>query len=445
MKKKVTKIILIIVLVLIAIVAGFGYYIYNFTQKSEKISGKQGAIPQNTTAPDLIVKGTSDWSSWQGENFDKKSNLTGLKTDWTKGLNKLWEVNFLCQGNQTATWSAPVIQGKLLVVPGRDEKNDLVFCLNSETGELIWKGSYEAETNNNHGPGARATPFIDNERVYTFGRSGDLVCWNLTDGKILWHKKTADLGCVEPDWGYSSSPLVLGNKVIVQTGGKSLAAAFDKLTGDVLWTAGRGYGGYAPLTFFRADSTILLFSGEALSAINPETGEINWTLPWVVDYKVNASMPVSDGNIIFITSGYGKGSMALRVENKKTSILWESKALEGQHTDPVIVDGYVYGYSGNSSTNKGYLVCLRLSDGKEMWKSNELGIGTFAYADGHLVCFDIKGNLYLVETNPDTFVKSGEIKMAIPGVKNPSWTAPAIANGKLYLRYLQNIICYEII
>ena len=188
MKRKIIKIILIIVFILLAIVAIFGYYLYNFTQKSEKISGKQEAIPQKTIALDLIVKGASDWSSWQGEKFDKKSNLTGLKTDWTKGLNKIWEINFLCQGNQTATWSAPVIQGKMLVVPGRDEKNDLVFCLNSETGELIWKGSYESVTNTNHGPGARATPFIDNDRVYTFGRSGDLVCWNLLDGKMLWHK-----------------------------------------------------------------------------------------------------------------------------------------------------------------------------------------------------------------------------------------------------------------
>jgi len=444
MKKKTIRIILIVSGLLILIVAGFGYFIYNFTQGSEKISGKRQAIPQNTIKIDFSARGNSDWISWQGQNFDKKSAFTGIRKDWSKGLEKLWEVNFLCQGEQTASWSSAVVQGNMLLVPGRDEKSDLVFCLNSETGELIWKGSYDVETNINHGPGARATPYIDGDKVYTYGRSGNLVCWNLSDGKILWHKKAADTGGVEPDWGYSSSPLVYGNKVIVQAGGKALAIAYDKLTGDVLWTSGSGSGGYAPLTVFKADTTILLFSGEALSGLDPESGAIRWTLPWIVDYKVNASMPVSEGNIVFVTSGYGKGCMAVKVEYSKATVLWESKALKGQHSDPVILNGYVYGYSGNSSSNRGNLVCLRLTDGKEMWSSNKAGTGTFAYADGYFICFDIKGNLYLVEANPDKFVKNGEIKKAMPYVKNPAWTAPAIANGKLYLRYLQNIICYDI-
>jgi outer membrane protein assembly factor BamB len=444
MKKKYIRILLIVAGIILVVIAGIAYFLFNLTQRSEKIDGRQGPIPQKRESIGFVTKGNSDWICRQGKNFDRKSSFTGLKKNWSGGLNKLWEVNFLCQGNQTATWSAPVVQGNLLVVPGRDEKNDLVFCLNSETGELIWEGSYEAEAKDNHGPGARATPFIDSSRVYTFGRSGDLVCWNLLDGKMLWHKKVSDIGGIEPDWGHSSSPLVYGNKVIVQTGGKSLAAAYDKFTGEVIWKSGKGFAGYAAPNVFRPDSSILLFSGAALSGINSETGEIIWTLPWIVDYKVNASIPLSEGDTVFVTSGYGKGSMAINIENKKARVLWESKVLEGQHTDPVIVNGYVYGYSGNSTVNKGALECLRLSDGKEMWKSSEVGIGEFAYSDGYLVCFDVKGNLYLVQATPEKFIKDGELKMAMPSVKNASWTAPVIANGKLYLRYLQNIICYNI-
>jgi outer membrane protein assembly factor BamB len=444
MKKKTLRITLIVACILFLVIAGFGLYIYNFTQGSEKLLGKREAIPQKTMSLDSIITGTSDWPNWHGQNYDKKSNFTGLKTDWSNGLTKKWEVNFLCQGDQTASWSAAVIQGNVLVVPGRDEKNDLVFCLNAESGEIIWKGSYEVETKTNHGPGARATPSIDGDRIYTFGRSGDMVCWNLIDGKKLWHKKVGDIGGIEPEWGYSSSPLVYGKYVIVQAGGKAVAVAFDKFSGEVIWTSGNGSSGYAPVTFMKADSSILLFSGEALSGVNKETGAINWTLPWVVDYKMNASLPVSEANIVFVTSGYGKGCMAVKVEANKATVLWESKAIEGMHSDPVIVNGYVYGYSGNSSSNRGNLVCLRLSDGKVMWKSAQAGNGTFAYADGKLICFDIKGNLYLVEANPEKFVKSGEFKKAMPYVKNPAWTAPVIANGKLYLRYLQNLICYDV-
>jgi hypothetical protein len=126
-------------------------------------------------------------------------------------------------------------------------------------------------------------------------------------------------------------------------------------------------------------------------------------------------MPLSEGNIVFITSGYKKGSMAVKIDKNKPTILWQSKTIEGQQTDPVILDGYVYGYSGNSTSIKGELVCL-----------------------------DIKGNLFLVEASTEKFVKAGELKKAIPDVKHPAWTAPVIANGKLYLRYLQSIVCYDI-
>ena len=444
MKKKIARIVLIVVGIGALIGACFGIYIFNFTQKSEKISGKQEAIPLKNITADLITRGSSDWISWQGQNFDKKSSFTGIHNDWSKGLKKVWEVNFLCQGNKSATWSAPVIRGNVLIVPGRDDTDDLVFCINAQTGELFWKGSYEANTNDNHGPGARATPVIDGNRVYTYGRGGDLICWNLQDGKIVWHKKAADIGGIEPDWGYSSSPLVFGNKVIVQAGGKALAAAYDKITGEVLWASGNGPGGYSPLNIFTADSSLLLLSGEALSGLNRNTGEVNWTLPWIVEYKINAATPLSEGNIVFITSGYKKGSMAVRIEKNKPAVLWQSKAIQGQQTDPVIVDGYVYGYSGNSTSSKGELVCLRLSDGKVMWKTREAGMGTLAYADGYLFGLDIKGNLCLVETRPDKFVKAGEFRKAIPNVRHPAWTAPVIANGKLYLRYLQSIVCYDI-
>ena len=444
MKKKIVKIILIVIVAMALIAGGFGIYLYKFTQGSEKISGKKEAIPVKTTTIDLITRGSSDRISWQGQNFDKKSAFTGIAKDWSKGLKKVWEVNFLCQGNRSATWSAPVVRGNVLVVPGRDDRNDLVFCLNAVTGELFWEGSYEVKTNDNHGPGPRATPCIDDDRVYTYGRGGDLVCWNLHNGKMMWHKKAGDIGGTEPDWGYSSSPLVSGNKVIVQAGGKALVAAFDKITGEVLWTSGNGPGGYSPLNVFTADSSLLLLSGEALSGLNRETGAVNWTLPWVVEYKINAVTPVSEGKIVFITSGYKKGSMAVKIDNNRPAVLWQSLALQGQQTDPVILDGYVYGYSGTSTSNKGELVCLRLSDGKVMWKTSEAGMGTFAYADGYLVCLDIKGNLFLVKANPDKFIKAGEFKKAIQDVKHPAWTAPVIANGKLYLRYLQSIVCYDI-
>ncbi len=445
-KKKIIKIVLIVLVVLMTMVGIFGYYIWNFTSGSEKISGVQDSIPAVQKEIPPIKKGEHDWRYWHGAAFDKKSTQTGIRKDWSGGLEKLWEVTFLCQGRQTVSWAAPVVQGNRLVVPGRDEESDLVFCLNPDDGTLIWQEKYPAETQTNHGPGARATPFIDDDRVYTFGRSGDLVCWQLYDGKMLWKKSVMDEGGEEPQWGHSSSPLVYGDNVYVQGGGKALAIAYNKMNGDVVWKSMEGIPGYAPLTIYGSgdNQQLLLFHGTGLSALKPDNGQELWTEEWITDYNVNASLPLSEGNIIFATSGYGKGCMAVKVEGEKAEKLWESTVIEGQHTDPVIIDGYVYGYSGNSSQNKGDLKCIRLQDGKEMWSTTETGYGTLIYADGHLICFDIKGNLYLVEVNHEKFVKKSEMKKAFPGVKKPSWTMPVIANGKLYLRYMQTLICYKI-
>ncbi len=134
---------------------------------SEPISGKQEIIPAKMASIPPITKGNADWHNWRGTNFEGKSASTGIKTGWSDRLEKLWIVNYLCQDKSTASWSAPVIQGNRLIVPGRDKENDLVFCINADNGELIWTGSYKAESETSHGPGSRATPFINEDRVYT--------------------------------------------------------------------------------------------------------------------------------------------------------------------------------------------------------------------------------------------------------------------------------------
>ena len=172
--KRSVKIILIIVAIVLVLAGFFGYHIYKMIMGSEPLTGKQENIPTKIASIPPISKGIADWTNWRGTNFEGKSATKGIQTDWSKGLKKLWHVNYLCQDKSTASWSAPVVQGNRLIIPGRDKNNDLVFCINAESGELIWQGSYNANTETSHGPGSRATPFINDDKVYTFGRSGDL-------------------------------------------------------------------------------------------------------------------------------------------------------------------------------------------------------------------------------------------------------------------------------
>lgn len=439
----------ILILALVLVLAGLimGRWLWFAIQGGERLQGPQGKIPEEVKVVNPLQSGEDDWPNWRGPNNDGKSSVVGIKKDWSEGLTKLWQVNFLCQGARNVTWSAPVIRGNRLVVPGRDSKNDLVLCLDPESGKLIWVGSYEAKVNSNHGPGARATPFIDKDRVYTFGRSGELVCWKLEDGQLIWKQNVEDEGGKEPTWGHSSSPLVYQDKVTVQGGGKALVIAYDKMTGNVIWKSMEGEAGYAAITPLETakDEKLLIFYGTGLTCLEPSDGQEIWSIPWETNYNVNATTPVTSGSLIFITSGYNTGCAAFKAEDTKVEQLWRSKVIASHHSDPIIIDGYIYGYSGQSNQNKGLFKCVELETGQEKWSTGEIGWGTTVYVDGHLLCMDIKGNLFLVEPDPKRFKKVTELRDALGDVSHPAWTIPVIANGRLYLRYMQRLICYDFV
>ncbi len=446
MKRKRLFIILGIVVVLaisaVFTIRGIWYAIHG----AERLTGTVNVIPKAMQTPPPIDAGPADWPNWRGPDGDGKSVVTGIRTDWTGGLTKLWEVNYLCQGERSSTWSSPVVKGNRLVVPGRSENSDLVFCLESQTGDLIWSGSYPAQTGTSHGPGSRATPYIDEDRVYTFGRGGDLVCWQLLDGQLLWRKNVQDVGGDEPQWGHSASPIVYEDKVFIQAGGESLVVAYDKMTGDVSWKSMEGTAGYAALALLKTgdDVGLLVFHGTGLACLNPVDGSVRWSVPWKTSYDVNATTPaVSDMNI-FITSGYRTGCEAIRVENNEPEVLWRNKAIASHHSDPIIVDGFVYGYSGQSNQNRGDFKCLDLQTGTEKWTTDQIGWGTTVYVDGYLSCMDIDGNLFLVEPNPNEFKRATQFKGVLGDVAHPAWTLPIVANGKLYVRYMQRLICYDL-
>lgn len=440
------KIIAVSAVVIIILAAFAGKMAYIGIYGDEKLSGVLDSIPKPVAIIPPIEKGLADWPYWRGPNGDGKSSVTGIIKDWSGGLKKIWEVNYLCQGESNVSWSSVVVSGNRLVVPGRSNDSDFVFCLNSQNGELIWVGSYKVKTGFSHGPGSRATPYIDEDRVYTFGRSGDLVCWSLENGKLLWQKNIADAGGKEPIWGHSSSPLVYQNKVIVQGGGDALVIAYDKMTGDVIWKSMKGEAGYAAVSSMEIDGStkLLVFHGLGLSCLEPNDGAEAGFVPWKTSYNVNATTPAVSGSTVFITSGYSSGCAAIKVSKTGFETIWKNKVIASQHSDPIIIDGFIYGYSGQSEQNEGWFKCVELETGKEMWRTDKIGWGTTLYVDGHLLCMDIEGNLFLVKPDPKEFIKVTELKNVLGKIEHAAWTIPVIANGKLYIRYMQRLICIDI-
>ena len=415
---------------------------------TEELSGKKETIPDVVSRKlTPVEKGEADWISWHGSAMDRRSLVTGIINDWSGGLKKQWEVNYLCQGNSSAAWSAPVIQGNRLIVCGRDADNDLIFCLDPSDGSLLWQNSYKTAAKTSHGSGPRATPSIDDDRVYTFGRNGDLACWSLYDGEKLWGTNVTDEGGEGPQWGHSSSPLVLGDFVIVQGGGSAQTIAYDKMTGKTAWKGGSGIAGYAAITIMDIAGipVILTFHGKGLTALDAENGNVLWNVPWETSYDVNATTPVVIDDRIFITSGYKTGCMLLKAGQTGAETLWNNLSFSSIHSDPYIIDGYLYGYSGDSAQNKGAFKCINFENGAETWTTNDMGWGTCTFVDGYLVCCDIKGNLFLMKPDPDRFIKVTEMRNALGDIKGPVWTKPVAANGRLYLRFRQRLVCYDLV
>jgi outer membrane protein assembly factor BamB len=420
-------------------------FLYRFNVL-DNVPAEGAGIPVAGSPAPLVESSGSDWPRWRGANGANVSLVTGIRKDWSGGLDRLWEVDYLTQGKGNATWSSPVVRGNRLVVTGRDDANDLVFCLDPKTGGLIWRNSYEAKAGASHGRGARATPTMDGDRVYTFGRSGDLACWRLLDGDLAWKRNVKDEGGEEPEWGYASAPLVHGNMVIVQAGGSARSMACDKMMGDVVWKSGEGIAGYAAPVVMPLDGVfqIIVFHGSGVAGLVPGDGRQLWEVPWRTSPPVHATTPVFSGDVLFVTSGYNSGGMALSVSAVGAEVLWTTKAIASHHSDPLVIDGFVYGYSGFSVQNLGYFKCVDLATGEENWSTGEIGWGTAVMVDGLLVCLDIQGNLFLVRPDPDRFVKVSEFRGAIPGTANPAWTIPVVAQGNVYLRHKQRLICYRL-
>ena len=231
--------------------------------------------------------------------------------------------------------------------------------------------------------------------------------------------------------------------VLVQGGGDALFMAFNKYNGELIWKSYDGLAGFsAPILIHEKEETnILFFHGEGLSCIKPENGQELWRVPW--EFEMNATTPAVKDNMVFITS-FTMGGQAVEITQDSYKVLWQNDAIAAHHSDPIIIEGYMYGYSGFSGRNKGDFKCVELKTGKEMWSTKEVGQGTTTYVDGHLICMDVKGNLYLVKPDPNAFNKIGEVENALQEVKYQAWTVPVIANGKLYLRYLQTLVCYNL-
>lgn len=399
----------------------------------------------------VAVEG-ADWPQWQGPDRTNISKETGLLKTWPKdGPKLLWTYSDAGVG-----YSAPAIVGDKLYIMGARQGREHLFCLDVKNGgKQLWTADIGQQFKNGYGDGPRGTPTVDGNLVFGLGGQGNLVCLS-TDGKPVWSKNMQkDFGGkMMSGWGYSESPLVDGDKLVCMPGGgKGTVAALDKKTGKLLWQSAQLKDDAAYSSLIAADidgvRQYILTTGKGVAGISAKDGSQLWYYARSDFRTAVAPTPIYSDGQVFTTAGYGAKGVLLKIAAKKADEVWSTKDMENHHGGVVLVDGYLYGTSGNSNSAKSPWRCVEFKSGKTAWTETKLGPGSLTCAGGQLYLYSLdNGTCVLLDPDPKGWKEQGRFKIPreskLPRGQGHIWTHPVVANGRLYLRDLDLLFCFDV-
>jgi outer membrane protein assembly factor BamB len=407
----------------------------------------------------------ADWPQWQGPTRDNISTEKGLLATIPAGGPKLlWQYSDCGSG-----FSSPSIVGDRVFMGGIHDKNEVLFCLDAKTGKPLWDkpATIGPAATLDRGDGPRGSPSVDGEFVYLIGGSGGMVCVEAATGKEVWKKHlVTDLGGSRPNWGYSESPLVDGDLVLCTPGGaKGTVAALNKKTGEVVWRTKEIGDPAAYTSLITADFAggkhyvgVTGSGSGSVIGIEPKTGKLLWREKEKVAVNGIATIPTPvyhDGHV-YMTSDYQAGCSLIKLEKGtdgiSSKLVYSNKTMQNHHGGIVLLDGHIYGATGNANNARsGNLVCQDFLTGKEVYTDKKFPeMASLTVADGKLFLYgQDTGLLIMGEVSPKGFKELGRFTIPaeskIPrGNGRKMWTHPVVANGRLYLRDLDLLFCFDI-
>ena len=390
----------------------------------------------------------ADWPCFHGADRTNKSKETGLLKQWPKdGPALLWTASGIGNG-----YSGAVASGGNVYTAGIKNNANYVFAL-SGAGKILWEKqagkAWEAQRSFARSYwGTRGTPTVDGGIVYYLSDTGLLVALDAKTGAEKWSLNIREkYGAEIPEYGYSESPLIDGGKLYAAPyGSKASVLCLDKVTGKVIWEAKpiSGVSGYA--SHILADDSgyrqLIGFTADVLYGINAATGDILWTVPFKNSRDNNCTDAIYHDGHVFISSGYGYGSMLVKLTKSGSGItaskVYETKLMDNHHGGVILHDGYLYGSGHN---NAGWY-CLDFKTGKEKWKTG--GKGSLTFADGMLYIYGEDGTVSLVKAAPEAYTKISGFSVPDGNMKSYFWAHPSISSGVLYVRYADNLYAYDI-
>ncbi len=382
----------------------------------------------------------ADWPQFLGPNRD--SHSPEKVPAWKDPPKVLWRQP-VGEGH-----SSPVVAGGVAYAfyqpRGRDA--DALAAFDAKTGERKWERSYDRDKfTPPYGSGPRGTPAVDGGKVYTLGNTGVLACWDAKTGDVAWKVDTLrEFGAKNLFFGISTSPTVVGDKVVVMVGGKGHGVvAFDKTTGKVAWTATDDPASYAsPLPLGRGDDARLVFlTGSHLRALAAAGKEL-WAVPFKDKLNESSTTPVKAGELI-VGSSVTAGSIAVKPGGGKPEVAWRDETLTCYFSTPVVVGPHLYMVNGAATLLNPSITlrCVEAATGRVLWSKEKVGkyhAALVRTGDDKLLMLDDGGHLILLQPDP-----AGYKELARAKVCGPTWAHPALADGRLYVRDEKELICLQ--
>ena len=381
------------------------------------------------------------WPHLRGPNFDSAQHGLRFSDNWKANPPKeLWRIAV------GPAWSSFAVAGRYLVTQEQRGESEFVVCYDADTVQEVWAHAEPGRFFDSLGGlGPRATPTIHEGYVYASQADGKLLKLDPTSGEAVWKKNLCDVAKIKPPmWGFSSSPLVYQDTVIVYAGNEAEQEghifAFNDADGEVAWSAPAGKMSYSSVQTIDVLGTtyLALLSELGLHLYKPDSGEVVLNYLWKHGGYRSLQPQVVDGDKIVIPTGPGSGTRLVQAAIKDNALkleeVWTSFDMKPDFNDIVVHQGYIYGFDNN------IFGCINLKDGKRKWKGGRYDKGqAILLADSDLIIVvSEQGDLVLVRATPE---KLQEL-VKISAMKGKTWNHPVVVGNRLYVRNAAEAICY---
>lgn len=411
------------------------------------IAGHTTVQPQSNQAPKsstALERKGEDWPRFLGPRGDGTSIERGLLKSLPPAAPPLlWSYSL------GASFSPPVTSRGRLIIFHREGMEEVLECLDSSTGTRIWKQTYPTSYRDRYGynNGPRSSPTIVGNRVYAFGAEGKLSCLDFEDGKIIWQRWiNQDFKVEENFFGVGSAPVVDGSMILLNVGGSGAGVvAIDRNSGKTIWKTSDQSASYStPLVAtVNNERLALFFTREGLLAVEAASGREVYRYPFRSrSYEsVNAAKPVLVGNHVFLSATYNTGSVLLKLDPGQPREIWKSRsAMQNHWATSIHHQGNLYGVSGRHESGAD-IRCVDFKTGAVRWKAQPpLGRAGFILADGYFIAMGERGDLILIEVDPERYIEKGRVRL----LTYPCWAPPVLSHGLLYLRNETKLLCLDL-